>query len=121
MSYPPRAQQPATLTAPLPAGSCGTASAPGSLLDHVAAEFGFAPLLVAAGCSYLRRLAAADPEVHALAAACPDYAPLLAGAHEQAPPRAPAAGGMLSEAPLAEWCEPWLGNNQMESLVEPGC
>ena len=98
----------------MPAGTGG--AAPALVLDQVAAEFGFAPLTVVAGLGFLRRLAAADPELAALAATCPDYAPLLAldsaacarwhllASPTGAPAWPEGVPCATPCAPLADWC-----------------
>ena len=105
-------------TAPLsssPAHRAGAdgGGALGAQLGQAAAEFGFGPVSVAAGASYLRRLAAADAEVRALAGACPGYARLFAPAASLpgaalwlTPPAAPARRphAAVAHAPLADWC-----------------
>ncbi len=101
----------------------------GAQLGQAAAEFGFGPVSVAAGASYLRRLAAADAEVRALAGACPGYARLFAPAASLpgaalwlTPPTVPARPPHAAVAcvPLADWCAARLPGMRWGPLIVQG-
>ncbi len=121
-------------TAPLSSGPAHRAGADGggalgAQLGQAAAEFGFGAVSVAAGASYLRRLAAADAEVRALAGACPGYARLFAPAASLpgaalwlTPPAVPARPPHATVAcvPLADWCAARLPGMRWGPLMVQG-